>query len=64
MKEKILKFYYLNMMFFKCSILLFKHKRILRIVISMIFSKIAEVILLISSMMLLFNSCKLLGILM
>ena len=55
MKEKILKFYYLNMISFKCSPLLFKHKRILRTVFSMTFSKISGVILLISSMMLFFN---------
>ena len=52
MKEKILKFYYLNIISFKCSPLLFKHKRILRTVFSMTFSKISGVILLISSMML------------
>ena len=55
MKKKILKFYYLNMIFFKRSPLLFKHMRILRTVFSMTFSKISGVILLISSMMLYFN---------
>ena len=39
MEEKILEFYYLNMTSFKCSQLLFKHKRILRTVFSMTFSK-------------------------
>ena len=38
MKSKILKFYYLNMISFKCSPLLFIHKRILRTVFSMTFS--------------------------
>ena len=51
MKEKILKYYYLNISF-KCSPLLSKHKRILRTVFSMTFSKISGVILLISSIML------------
>ena len=51
MKEKIWKVYYLNMTSFKCSPLLFKHKRILRAVFSMTFSNISRVILLISSMM-------------
>ena len=55
MKEKILKFYYLNMISFKCSPLLFKHKRILRTVFPLTFSKKYGVILLISSMMLFFN---------
>ena len=45
MKEKILKFYYLNMTSFKCSLLLSKHKRILRTVFSMTFSKISGFIL-------------------
>ena len=58
MKEKILKFYYLNMISFKCSPLLFKQKRILRTVFSMTFSKISRVILLISSIMLFFNSWR------
>ena len=34
---KFSKFYYLNMISFKCSPLLFKHKRILRTVFSMTF---------------------------
>ena len=40
MKKEILKVYYLNILSFKCSTLLFKHKRILRTVSSMTFSKI------------------------
>ena len=38
MKEKILKFYYLNMISFKCSPLLFNHKRMLRTVFPMTYS--------------------------
>ena len=60
MKEKILKFYYINMTSIKCSPLLFKHKRILRTVFSMTFSEISGVILLISMMMLFFNSWRVL----
>ena len=46
-KEKILKFYYLYIISIKCSLLLFKHKRILRTVFSITFSVIFGVILLI-----------------
>ena len=45
MKEKILKFYYSNVISFKYYPLLFKHKRILRTVFSMTVSKIYGVIL-------------------
>ena len=55
MKDKILKFNFWNMLFFKCFSLLFKHKRILRTVFSMTFSKISGVILLISLMVLFIN---------
>ena len=51
MKEKIFKFYYLNMISFKCFPILFKHKRILSTVFSMTFCKLSGDILLISSMM-------------
>ena len=43
------------MISFKCSLLLFKHKRTLRAVSYMTFSKVFGVILLISSMILFFN---------
>ena len=49
---------------FKSSPLLFKHKRILRTLFSMPSSKISGVILLIYSMMLFFNSWRVLGIMM
>ena len=42
MKEKILRFYYLDIISFKCSPLLFKHKRILRKIFSMTFTKITS----------------------
>ena len=58
MKEKILKFYYLNMISFKCSLLLFKHERNLRTVFFMTFSKIFRAIPLISTMMLFFKSWR------
>ena len=51
MKEKILKFYYLKMISFECSPLLFKDKRILHTVFTMTFCKISGDILFISSMM-------------
>ena len=56
MKEKILKYYYLDMISFKCSPLLFKQKRILHTVFSLTFSKISGVILLISWIMFFFNT--------
>ena len=64
MKGKILELYSLNMIFFKCSPLLFKQKRILRTIFSMTFSQIYGVILLISSMMLFVSSWRVSGILM
>ena len=43
-KEKIVKFYYLNIISFKCSLLLYKHKRTLRTVSYMTVSKVSAVI--------------------